>query len=250
MYIANSAPSPHHPSEAAAAAARSPTGAPPQPPRALTFLTAESTRKNLGSVHAVSGAAVTVSQKTVSIIDGMIRRAMGGKPKQNRLLNAANAAAAASNAGSKVPSRSVSPAPGPSKAGSSAPPPYEISEKSTSAPPPLPPRSVSDAPTEGTSGTPPPLPPRLRKRERVLLSLDLILSTFDHEARRFLEEGSQTVGTVVGHKYGPQAAESSMHIAGAAKNVGLVYVDLHGVGRRALLKRAGTEWVKARIRNS
>lgn len=38
-----------------------------------------------------------------------------------------------------------------------------------------------------------------------------------------------------------------MLLTGTAKNVGLVYVDMTGMGRRALLKRAGRTFVKARF---
>lgn len=37
-------------------------------------------------------------------------------------------------------------------------------------------------------------------------------------------------------------------MTGAVRNVGLVYVDVAGLGRRALLKTAGKEFVKARIK--
>ena len=52
---------------------------------------------------------------------------------------------------------------------------------------------------------------------------------------------------MVGHKYGPEAAHSSLLMAGTARNVGLVYVDLKGVGRRALVRRAGRTFVKAQM---
>jgi spartin len=37
-------------------------------------------------------------------------------------------------------------------------------------------------------------------------------------------------------------------LTGTAKNVGLVYIDMRGVGRRALIKRVGKEYVKSRAR--
>lgn len=36
-------------------------------------------------------------------------------------------------------------------------------------------------------------------------------------------------------------------ITGTARNVGLVYVDLSGLGRRAILKRAGKQYIKGKI---
>lgn len=51
------------------------------------------------------------------------------------------------------------------------------------------------------------------------------------------------------HKYGPEAAESSLLMAGTARNVGLVYIDMSGMGRRALLRRAGMSFVKGRVQS-
>jgi len=51
----------------------------------------------------------------------------------------------------------------------------------------------------------------------------------------------------ISRRYGPEAAHASMLLAGTARNVGLVYIDMHGVGRRALLRRAGRTFVKARF---
>lgn len=48
-------------------------------------------------------------------------------------------------------------------------------------------------------------------------------------------------------RYGPDAAHNSMLLAETARNIGLVYVDMAGIGRRALLKRAGIQFVKGRL---
>jgi len=51
----------------------------------------------------------------------------------------------------------------------------------------------------------------------------------------------------VHHKYGAEAAESSLLVAGTARNIALVYIDMSGMGRRALLRRAGMSFVKGRV---
>ncbi|KAF8894779.1 hypothetical protein BD779DRAFT_1502872 [Infundibulicybe gibba] len=250
-YISHSAPSPHNP----VARATTPTppvaggSAPPLPPRALVFLSSESTRKNLSTVHAVSGQAVKVSSKTVALIDNMIRRAVGGRAKKAR---GDRLAAASSN----YPSGSLTP-PLPPRAPSPSPPTYSSAmlapgnqpklppRRSPSPGPPLPPRAIPGPPSDYQ-------PPqnKISRGERFLLSADLILSTIDHSTRRILDTGTERIGAVVGHKYGSEAAESSLLMAGTARNVGLVYVDMHGIGRRALLKRAGKQFVKARVQSS
>ncbi|GLB35503.1 putative senescence-associated protein [Lyophyllum shimeji] len=240
------------------------TSIPTPPSRAVVFLTSERTRRGLAGVHAVSGQAVKVSSKTVSTIDNMIRRAMGSGPKQPRqFLPQPSGSSPSSGSGMLAPNgHGTAPPPPlpprtPSPASHLAPPPAypgpppPLPPPATQAgfpgdKPPLPPRrSSSPQPTP----PPPPLPPRkpLSKKARVLLSADLILSTIDHETRRLLDAGTQTVGAVVGHKYGPDAKETSLLMAGTARNIGLVYVDMRGIGRRALLRRAGAQFVKGRL---
>lgn len=49
------------------------------------------------------------------------------------------------------------------------------------------------------------------------------------------------------HRYGPEAQQSTHLASHTARNVVLVYVDMRGFARRALLQKAGTEFVKARV---
>lgn len=39
-------------------------------------------------------------------------------------------------------------------------------------------------------------------------------------------------------------------VTGTAKNIGLVYIDMRGVGRKAIVKRVGKEYVKSRVHSS
>ncbi|KAJ7272939.1 senescence-associated protein-domain-containing protein [Mycena rebaudengoi] len=215
-----------HSTPAASTKSSGSSTSPPLPPRAVAFLASARTRKGLATVHSVSGQAVKVSGKTVALIDSMIKRAIGSaKGKQSTATLAP---------GPPLPPRSTSP--------SFPPPPY------TSSPgekPSLPPRRQ---PSPAPASAPPTLPPRkVSTTARILLSADLILSTIDHSTRRLLDSGTQTVGTVVGHKYGAEAGQSSVLMAGTARNVALVYIDMSGIGRRALLRRAGKEYVKGKL---
>ncbi|PPQ97954.1 hypothetical protein CVT26_003103 [Gymnopilus dilepis] len=250
---------------------------PPRPPRALVFLTSEKTRKGLATVHAMSGEAVKISSKTIGLIDKMIRRAMGAKSeRQSRFGRGIPASGAPTPGGSASGSLSPAPVgpppqlpprmPSPFQTSAVPPPPYTpgnekapiLGDQKAPIPapapapfmaPPLPPRSGPNTPAPAPSHTqaPPPLPPRLKTRDHILISADLILSTIDDSLRKVLDVSSEQVGRVVQHKYGPEAAHSSMLMTGTARNVGLVYVDMRGIGRRALLRRAGKEFVKARL---
>ncbi|KAJ7184434.1 hypothetical protein C8R46DRAFT_1064051 [Mycena filopes] len=220
---------------------------PPLPPRAVTFLSSARTRKGLAAVHSVSGEAVKISAKTVAIIDDMIKKALGSSKGKGR--------ATLTPGPPPLPPRAPSPA-----APYLAPPPYTKSPDMTppmTEKPALPPRrQPSPSPSRGSSPVPPALPPRksaetvslkLTTTARILLSADLILSTIDNSTRRIFDSGTENLGVVVGHKYGTEAGESSVLMAGTARNVALVYIDLRGVGRKALLRRAGKEFVKGRV---
>lgn len=43
--------------------------------------------------------------------------------------------------------------------------------------------------------------------------------------------------------------DTTQLVGQSVKNVGLVYIDAKGVGRRALLKKAGKKFIKAKLGN-
>ena len=49
------------------------------------------------------------------------------------------------------------------------------------------------------------------------------------------------------HKYGPVAGDNAALAGGTMRNVVLVYVDVRGLGRRAIVKRAAKTWYKGRV---
>lgn len=226
-------------------------GAPaPAPPRALMFLTSENAQKGLSTVHALSVQAATISSKTVGLIDSMIKRAVRCKQKTTL-------------------------APVQSTPHRLSPHPPSSSASVTSLKPPLPPRtpSPSSSTFSYSSHTKPPLPPRsnysrtpspqpapmpatsargsppspLKTRHRLLLSADLILETMDSSVQRIVSVGGDNLARAVEHKYGPEAARSAGFVVGTAKNIVAVYIDMRGFGRRAIIKRVGKEYAKARL---
>ena len=283
-YVKNSKPSPHHPasgaSTPAAVSEKGPGGGPPSPlpprPKALVFLTSPRTRANLQKAHGVSAEAVKISSKTINLIDSMIRRAMGANPKRQKYFAREEGEARISTPaslgltpGPPLPPRSPSPFSfgGKEKSAAAGGPPLP-----PRSPSPLPPRS-STLPTsfptpqhypspgpssgpqgqfqahpEGLAASPHPTQqPKLTTKARILISLDLLWSVTDASTRRILDTGTTELGRVVGHKYGDEARESSLLMAGTARNVGLVYIDMTGIGRRAILKRAGKTYVKKQL---
>lgn len=54
--------------------------------------------------------------------------------------------------------------------------------------------------------------------------------------RSLLSTSGEAASQVIGHRYGPEAESVAEQIAGGVKNVGLVYIDVTGVTRRAIIK--------------
>lgn len=51
------------------------------------------------------------------------------------------------------------------------------------------------------------------------------------------------------HKFGAQAGHATALAGGAVRNVAVVYIDVRGIGRKALLKGTAKGFVKARLAN-
>ncbi|KAL5528862.1 hypothetical protein ACEPAG_4836 [Sanghuangporus baumii] len=101
--------------------------------------------------------------------------------------------------------------------------------------------------TTPTPSTPDSLPPRLPLKNRLFLATDMLLTAAESSAKQLLEHGTTHVSEALGHKYGNDMREASLLVGQSARNVGIVYIDARGVGRRALLKKAGKRYIKAKL---
>lgn len=81
-----------------------------------------------------------------------------------------------------------------------------------------------------------------------MIAFSTIADGVDHSARSLLQSGSVAATTVVGHKYGSEAAQVAQGLTGSIKHVGLVYVDATGVSRRAVIKSVAKGMVIGRVR--
>ncbi|KAI0093740.1 senescence-associated protein-domain-containing protein [Irpex rosettiformis] len=179
------------------------------------------TNAALSKVHIFSGQARTVSSKAVDAVGGVIRRAMGAKPDT-------------------PPIPLYSPTAPLYESG--PPPPYAVYTPKPRRPPPPPPSvEKEEEPSE---------PKPLKTLDKVLISANLVLTTIDDSARRMFEVSNDRLGAVVGHKYGMDAQQTTNLTMNTAKNVVLVYVDMRGFARRALLQKTGVEFVKSRVQKS
>jgi len=203
-------------------------------PEPLVF--SESTKVNIRRVHAVTGTAVKVTAKTTGLIHSLVDYA------------------ADKLQGSTPPPKSAVYAPGtPGMPGAprapGTPPKLPSRGEKSAAPSPSPMSSNANLASGSQTPQRPPLPPRKSKRllNRLLISTDLLLTTVENSAQQLIVSTTDNLANSLGHKYGPDM-HSAVHTVGdTAKNVGVVYIDLHGVGRRALIKRAGKRVIKGRI---
>ena len=216
----------------------------------------DTTRKNLRRVHKISGQAVMVTSKATGMIHKMVEKladrvaARGSSPSSAPPLPPRNRDALSPPYAPPLPPRNrdgLSPPSAPPL------PPRNRDALSPSPAPPLPPRNrdglspsnltspyLGPPSPPSASHTPPPLPPRkLAMLKRILASTDLLHTTIEHSADHLFSNGIQNVSRAMGHKYGPDASQAAMQIGDSARNVSMIYVDIHGVGRHALLKEAG-----------
>lgn len=81
-----------------------------------------------------------------------------------------------------------------------------------------------------------------------MMAFTTVADGIEHAARNLMTSASESTTHVVTHKWGNEAGELSKHLGGSAKNVGLVYIDVTGVSRRALIKAVGKGMVIGKVK--
>ncbi|RSL50161.1 hypothetical protein CEP53_008899 [Fusarium sp. AF-6] len=81
-----------------------------------------------------------------------------------------------------------------------------------------------------------------------LMAFNTVVDGIEQAGRNLLTGTSSSVTTVVGHRWGAEAGEVSRHLGGGFKNVGLVYIDVTGVSRRAILKSVAKGMVVGKVK--
>ncbi|PVF92540.1 hypothetical protein CPB86DRAFT_791071 [Serendipita vermifera] len=172
----------------------------------------ENTRKNVKRIHNISGTAVKVTAKTTGLIHQTVEM-LADKVSGNN-----------------------NPAPYT---------PHGSSLRSGGATP----YSSSSSTLHSQAASPPPLtpPPKRRLLNRLLTSTDMLLTTLESSAYHLISHTTNSASAAAQHKYGDDAAMAIGTMGDTIRNVGVVYIDARGVGRRALLKTAGKRVMKARM---
>ncbi len=81
-----------------------------------------------------------------------------------------------------------------------------------------------------------------------MMAFTTVADGIEHAARNLMTSASTSTTTIVTHKWGDEAGELSKHLGGSAKNVGLVYIDVTGVSRRAIIKAVGKGMVVGKVK--
>ncbi|WVW84011.1 hypothetical protein I302_106037 [Kwoniella bestiolae CBS 10118] len=82
---------------------------------------------------------------------------------------------------------------------------------------------------------------------RILLAGEVVLTSLEATAHDLINNGTIAASSAAGHKYGAEAGEATALVGGSVKNVAVVYIDVAGVGRRAVLKSTAKGFVKAKL---
>ncbi|CAK7228499.1 hypothetical protein SCUCBS95973_006901 [Sporothrix curviconia] len=69
-----------------------------------------------------------------------------------------------------------------------------------------------------------------------LMAFSTVADGVEQAGRQLLDTSSNAATTVVASKWGNEAGEVTRNLTGGIKNVGLVYIDVTGVSRRAIIK--------------
>ncbi|WRT66443.1 uncharacterized protein IL334_003400 [Kwoniella shivajii] len=89
--------------------------------------------------------------------------------------------------------------------------------------------------------------PKKKLLGRILLAGEVVLTSLEATAHDLINNGTIAASSAAGHKYGADAGEATALVGGSVKNVAVVYIDVAGVGRRAILKSTAKGFVKARL---
>jgi len=81
-----------------------------------------------------------------------------------------------------------------------------------------------------------------------MIAFTTVMDGVAESGKALLNQSGAAATTVVNHKYGPEAGELASQIAGGVTNVALVYVDVTGVTRRAIIKSVTKGMVVGRVR--
>lgn len=83
---------------------------------------------------------------------------------------------------------------------------------------------------------------------RSMIAFSTVADGIAYSGKNLLTSSGGAASTMVGHRYGDEAGSIAAQLAGGVKNVGLVYIDVTGVSRRAVIKSVAKGMVIGKVR--
>jgi len=81
-----------------------------------------------------------------------------------------------------------------------------------------------------------------------MIAFSTIADGIAYSGKSLLTTSGAAASTMVGHRYGDEAGSIAADLAGGVKNVGLVYIDVTGVSRRAVIKSVAKGMVIGKVK--
>ncbi|KAK5109356.1 hypothetical protein LTR62_007126 [Meristemomyces frigidus] len=81
-----------------------------------------------------------------------------------------------------------------------------------------------------------------------MIAFSTVMDGIAYSGKNLLTSSGAAASQVVGHRYGDEAGSIAVQLAGGVKNVGLVYIDVAGVSRRAVIKSVAKGMVVGKVR--
>lgn len=81
-----------------------------------------------------------------------------------------------------------------------------------------------------------------------MIAFSTLADGIAYSGKSLLTTSGAAATTVVGHRYGAEAGSVTSELAGGVKNVGLVYIDVTGVSRRAIIKSVAKGMVVGKVK--
>lgn len=81
-----------------------------------------------------------------------------------------------------------------------------------------------------------------------MIAFSTVADGIAHSGKTLLTHGGAAASAAVGHKWGAEAGSIAGDLAGGVKNVGLVYIDVTGVSRRAVIKSVAKGMVVGKVK--
>ncbi|KAI4673970.1 uncharacterized protein J4E88_008437 [Alternaria novae-zelandiae] len=82
-----------------------------------------------------------------------------------------------------------------------------------------------------------------------LIAFSTVADGISHSGKQLLTSSGAAASAAVGHKYGAEAGQITTNLAGGVKNVGLVYIDVTGVSRKAIIKSVAKGMVVGKVKD-